>query len=86
MPAIIAKDLGHKPKDIKEKIETGLKRRGVIIGIHRDFFDGKIVTDFNFNGADINYPKLSEEKEGVGTEFIGSIRIATEQERRLLRI
>ncbi len=82
----VARQLGHKPKETREKLEAGLKRRGVIIGIHEDFFGGKTTDDFDFNGGDISYPKYGRQTDGVSSEFIGSIYVATREERALLGV
>lgn len=83
----IGKELGHDPRKVQQKIYQGLRRRGAVVGIHRDFFLDKNLMDFDLDDSYMTYPdgiahpEYEEQNMGIETKFIGSIYIPTLKER-----
>ncbi|MCX6774469.1 MAG: hypothetical protein NTY99_00040, partial [DPANN group archaeon] len=67
----IGKDLGYSAREIKLKVKQGLKRKGVVIGIHRSFLDDLTPKDFQLEGFYVIYPSNLE------TKSIGAIYVST---------
>ncbi|MBI4453414.1 hypothetical protein HY636_02115 [Candidatus Woesearchaeota archaeon] len=77
----IAVKKGHEKKSVKKNIDKALKRKGVIVGIHRDFFVDKQIDDFRFEAVYVEYPPYRKKGKGIDVKFISSIYIVTPEER-----
>jgi hypothetical protein len=79
----IAKPFGYTEEDIRTRINQASKRNGIMIGINKEFFTGKIKKDFSWDLIELVYPKETDnETSGMDTKYINSIYISTAAERR----
>lgn len=77
----VALKQGHSYQSVERRISSALARKGVIIGISREFFNGKSLSDFEINDFDFAYPRDIDMPERISVDTIGALHFFTSEEK-----